>query len=184
MKKGFKSIFLVIFAVLLLMTGCNKNDDPNANFKNPKKIEYKTKKGTIQLTYDDDGTYEVTKNDPYVTLRNRDSKFRIDMDYEDSTVEQQEKTIENFGKDTENYTIIKNVNFNGYKGNVMISKKYATANVYLYLDENSDIISNIKVSAIMTSDVTDALDKGKKAEDILYNQEKVQQILKTVKYIK
>ena len=66
----------------------------------------------------------------------------------------------------------------------MVSKNYTTANVYLYLDKDNDIISNIKVSPVKTSDAEKELNNGKKAEDVLYNQEKVMQILKTVKYVK
>lgn len=185
MKKSL-SLLLVLFLAITVfaVTGCTKKNDPTASFKNPKTIKYKTDKGTIELTYDDDGTYEVVKNDPYVTLKNSDGNFRIDMDYSNNTVEGQKKTMDNFAKDTENYKVFKNVSFNGYDGNVMVSKKWATTNVYLNLDKENDIVSNIKVSPVMSSKATEKLESGKKAEDVLYKQAKVQQILKTVKYTK
>ncbi len=186
MRQCLKTLLVALILLFGVgsLTGCNKKNDPTAGFKNPKIIEYKTEKGTIQLTYDDDGSYEVTENDPYVILKNADNNFRIDIDYSNNTVKQQETAKENFAKDTKNYTVIKNVELNGYEGYTMVSKNYTTANVYLYLDKDNDIISNIKVSPVKTSDAEKELNNGKKAEDVLYNQEKVMQILKTVKYVK
>ena len=185
MKKIFKTLLitLILFIGVVIISGCDKKDDPTKNFKNPKTIEYKTEKGTIKLTYDDDGTYEVDKNDPYVILKNKDDNFRIDIDYSNNTVKQQESSKENFKKD-KNYTIIDGLDFNGYKGYAMVQNQYTTTNVYLVLDEEEDIISNIKVSPVMTSIVTEKLDKGTKPEKVLYYNEKVQQILKTVEYEK
>lgn len=178
MKKYIKILsILVLFAAIFVVTGCN-NNDPTKDFKNPKTIEYKTDKGTMKLTYDDDGTYEVVKNDPYVTLKNKDANFRIDMDYSSNTVKQQETAKENFKKD-KNYTIIDNLKYRDYEGYAMIQNEYGTANVYLTLDKDNDIISNIKVSAVITKDFG-----SKKPEDVYFNQEKVQQILKTVQYEK
>ena len=181
MKKGLKTLLVcaLVFTVFV-STGCEK--DPAASFKNPKTIEYKTEKGTTKLTYDDDGTYEEVKSGNYITLKNKDGNFRIDIDYAKSTVEEQEKTKENFSKST-NHTII-DVELNKYKGYVMIDKKYTTAIAYLYLDKENDVVSYIKVSPIMTSNALKELENGTKAEDVLYNQEKVQQILKTVKFEK
>ena len=182
MKKHFKLLLvLVMVATVFVAAGCS--NDPAAKFKNPKTIEYKTEKGTIQLTYDDDGTYEVDKNDPYVVLKNKDANFRIDMDFSNNTVKEQETSKANFKKD-KNYTITDNLKFNGYSGYAMTQNQYTTTNIYLVLDEKNDIVSNIKVSPVMTSTATEELDKGTKPVDVLFNQEKVQQILKTVKYVK
>lgn len=185
LKKYYKTLLftLVLFIGIIGITGCNKKNDPTAGFKNPKTIEYKTDKGTTKLTYDDDGTYEVDKNDPYVILKNKDSNFRIDIDYSNNTVKQEEVSKENFKKNSK-YTIIDNLDLNGYKGYAMIQNQYTTANIYLVLDEENDIVSNIKVSPVITSEATKELDKGTKPENVLYNQEKVQQILKTVQYEK
>lgn len=184
MKRNFKLLLVFILSIsLLIVTGCEKKNDPTAGFKNPKTIQYKTEKGTLTLTYDDDGTYEVEKNNPYVILKNKEANFRIDMDYSNNTVKQQQTSKENFKKDKK-YTIIDNLEFNGYKGYAMIQNEYTTTNVYLTLDEESEVISNIKVSPVMTSEATKKLDKGTKPEDVLFNQKKVQQILKTVTYKK
>lgn len=182
-KKITKSLLftLILFIGVLTITGCKK--DPTANFKNPKTIEYTTSKGTIKLTYDDDGSYTVDKNDPYVILKNKEKNFRIDIDYSNSTVKQQETTKENFKKDKD-YKIIDDLEYNGYKGYVMIQKEYTTANLYLVLDEENDIVSNIKVSPVMTSEAIKELDKGTKPEDVLFNQSTVQEILNTVQYEK
>ena len=118
MKKGLKRLVLlfVLLVGVLALTGCE--EDPTKGFKNPKTIEYKTEKGTIQLTYDDDGTYEVETNDPYVVLKNKENNFRIDMDYSNNTVEQQNTSKENFKKD-KNYTITDNLEYRHYKGYAM-----------------------------------------------------------------
>ena len=182
MKKYMKLLLVVVLAVALVaVTGCDK--DPAASFKNPKTIKYTTDKGTISLTYDDDGSFEVDENDPYVVLKNKGKNFRIDMDFSNSTVKEQETTRDNFKKDKD-YLIIENLEYRGYKGYAMVQKEYTTTNLYLVLDEANDIVSNIKVSPVMTSTATDELEKGKKPEDVLFNQETVQQILKTVKYEK
>ena len=182
MKKNLKALIaLVLVFTVFVCTGCEK--DPASSFKNPKTIEYKTEKGTTKLTYDDDGTYEEEKSGNYVILRNRDNNFRIDIDYAKNTVKQQESAKENFAKNS-NYTIIDNVEFNKYKGYIMIDNRYTTAIAYLYLDKENDVVSYIKVSPIKSTDAMKEVENGKKAEEVLYNQEKVQQILKTVKYEK
>jgi len=182
MKKYIKLFLILVVAVsVIALTGCEQ--DPAAKFKNPKTISYKTEKGTISLTYDDDGTFEVDKNDPYVILKNKDKNFRIDMDFSDNTVKEQQTSKENFAKDKK-YTITDNLEYRGYKGYAMTQNEYTTTNLYLVLDEENDIVSNIKVSPVITSDATAELDKGTKPEDVLFNQETVQQILKTVKYEK
>lgn len=184
MKNSVKLLLTIILMVLVVnATGCGKKNDPTASFKNPKTIEYKTDKGTIKLTYDDDGTYDVEKNDPYVILRNRDNNFRIDMDFSSDTVKEQEKSKEYIKNDSK-YTIIDNLDFNGYKGYAMVQNTYTTTNLYLVLDEENDIVSNIKVSPVITNDATKKLEDGTKPEDVLYNQKKVQQILKTIQYEK
>jgi len=183
MNKRFKLLaVLLLFVGLFVITGC-KNDDPTKNFKNPKSISYTTTKGTIKLTYDDDGTYEVVKNDPYVTLKNKDENFRVDIDYNNNTIEQIKKTKEAWKKD-KRYTIIDNVKYGIYEGFVQIDNTYATAILYLYLDEESDVLSYIKVSPVMSSPAEEEIKNGKKPEDVFYNNEKVQQILKTVQYDK
>ena len=137
-------LLLVLFVGIIFMTGCSKKNDPTAGFKNLKSIEYKTDKGKITLWYDDDGTYEVVKNDPYVTLKNADGNFRVDIDYSKNTTKSQEISKTNFAKD-KNYTIIDNVKFRDYDGYIMIDNRYATAIAYLYLDKENDII-NVKIN--------------------------------------
>ena len=182
--KRFKTLLLilVLFVGLITVTGCDKLKNPAAGFKNPRSITYKSEKGTLKLTYDDDGTYEVIKNDPHETLKNKNANFRIDMEFSNNTLKQQETAKANFKKD-KRYTII-DVEFNGYKGYAMVQNEFTTTNIYLTLDEKSEVISNIKVSPVMTNDAVKKLDSGTKPEDVLFNQEKVQKILKTVQYEK
>ena len=182
--KNYKKtlLFLILFIGLTTITGCIKRN-PTAKFKNPKTIEYKTDKGSIKLSYDDDGTYEVYKNIPYIVLKNKDSNFRIDIDYSNNTIKQQEESKKLFKKNSK-YLIIDNIKFNGYKGYAMVQKQYTTTNIYLVLDKKNNIISNIKVSPVITSNAIKELNKKTKPEDVLYKQEKVQQILKTIQYKK
>lgn len=184
MKKSLKTLLLVVLVgTILTATGCNKKDETTANFKNPKTIQYKTEKGTIKLTYDDGGNYEVIKNSPYVILKNSSNNFRIDTDFSKNTVKEQEKSKETFSK-IKNYKILDNIKFGEYEGYIQIDNKFATAIVYLYLDKEKDVISYIKINPVNTNDAIKEIDSGKKAEDVLYKQEKVQQILKTIKYEK
>lgn len=176
MKRYFKYIFILVL-YLLLVTGC----DNKSNFKNPKVIEYKSDKGSIQLTYDNDGKYREETSGDYKILLNKDNNFRIDMYFMNNTTKkQQEESKKSFSKSSK-YTII-DVNIGGYDGYALIDNKYTTAIVYLYLDK--DVISYIKISPIKTIEAIKELEKGKKSEDVLYNQKKIQSILKTIKYTK
>lgn len=173
--KKYLYIFILVFS-LLLVTGCGKN-----NFKNPKEIKYTSDKGSIQLTYDDNGKYVEEASGEYKILKNKDNNFRIDFYFvNNTTIKEQKKVKENFSK-SKKYTVI-DVNIGGYDGYTLIDNKYATAIVYLYFDE--DVVSYIKISPIKTIDVIKELEKGKKSEDVLYNKENIQSILKTIKYTK
>ena len=180
MKNSFKLLLILLVSVLII-AGCEKN--PTASFKNPKEIEYNTDKGSIILTYDDNGNYEEETSGYYKILKNRKENFRIDMDYAKSTVKQQKTAMKNFDK-LDRYTVIKDVKFGKYSGDVLIDDKYTTAILYLYFDKKNNIISYIKISPLRTNDAMKEIEKGSKAENVLYNKEEVQKILKTIKYVK
>ena len=58
-------------------------------------------------------------------------------------------------------------------------------NKTIYNKDFINIIKNINCQTpVMTNDATEKVKNGTKAVDVLFNQEKVQQILKTVKYVK
>ncbi len=178
MKRKILKIF-VLFIGLVLITGCNKNNEKN-NFKNPKTIFYEDIQGKIQLTYEDDGTFTYSKSEN--TLKNEKENFRISLSFGTNTIEDQEKIKEKTSKDA--YDIIDKVKFNGYEGYVAIDKKYATATVILYIDKKEDTVILIKVSPMQSLKAQEKINKGKKPKEVIYQLDNVQKILNTVKYEK
>lgn len=180
MKRTFKLIALVLaFVLVFTVTGCDNNS--SSKFKNPKDVTISRNKAKVTFTYDDDGKYDVNKVDKRETIiSNSDRGFRIDFMFGNESIDEQEKTKGYFKKD-DTYLVLENIEFGGYKGYVSIHKEYATADVYLYLDEKRDVVVDIRVSTTKTSEVEKAL-KTTEVEDVLYNKEEVQDILKTIKY--
>ena len=182
MKKLKKVLLiLVLFVGLFIFAGCEK--DPAKDFKNPKEITVKGDKGNAIVTYDDDGSYEEDESGNEKILKSSDNGFRLSLEFQTLTVSDAKTRESNFKKDS-NYTVISDVEYRGSKGFVIVNNKYADAQVYLYLDEENDVVFLVKVGPMRTNEVLDEIAKGKKPEDILYKNETVQQILKTVKYEK
>ena len=182
MKKNIKVILIILLIPLLIFTtGCNKDNQKN---KNHQVVEYKTDKGIIQLTYKDNGDYSLINSKTYVSIKNNKKNIRIDIDLSKNTIKQQENAKKTLDIAYDNYQIIDNIKFNNYKGYATISNKNIIAHVYLYLDEKEDVVSNIIISPIKKSITEKEIESGKKIEDILYNNEEVQEILNTIKYIK
>lgn len=182
MKKAFKYLVLVLVVSLVFtVTGCDNN--PRNRFENPKDVTISKNGAKITFSYDDDGKYDVNKVDKSETIiSNSNKKFRIDFMYGHESTSEQKKTMGYFKKD-KNYVVLDDIEFNGYKGYVCISKSYGTADVYLYIDEPKNVVANVRISTTKTSEVEKEL-KKKKPEDVLYNKEDVQNILKTVTYNK
>ena len=178
MKKNIKIILsvFVLLAGLFVVTGCEK--DPTKDFKNPKTIILKGDKGTLEVTYDDDGTYEENN---YAAgggkiLRNSDKNFRFGIEFVNKTIKEMEQTKENLGKDKTREVI--DVEYRKNKGFVAIDQTWGTADVYLYVDEANDVIVNLRVSP----NTSEKMKSAKEAKELIYGQETVQQILRTVKY--
>ena len=180
MKKINLLLVAILFVGLFAFTGCK--EDPTKDFKNPKTITVE-KKGTTKITYDDDGTYEEDTSYDAKVLKNKEKDFRLYFEYADLTTKDAKTRMENFSKD-KNYKVIKDVEFNGYKGFVLIQKEYGTTQVYLYLDEANDVVFTIQISPMNSSDYENGLKDGTNPEDALYKKDKVQEILKTITYEK
>lgn len=180
--KKFNILLVAIFLVgILSLTGCK--NDPTKDFKNPKTISLKTSKGTTNISYDDDGSYEEAESTDSKILKNSDNNFRITFEYKDLTVKDAKTRESNFKKD-KNYKVISDVEFNGYKGFVLVDKRYASSQVYLYLDEEKNVVLSAQVSPMKTTETEEELKKASNPEDVLYNKKQVQQILKTITYTK
>ncbi len=178
MKKNIK-IILAVFVLLVglfAVTGCEK--DPTKGFKNPKTITLKGKKGTLEVTYDDDGSYEesdYSSGDGKI-LKNADKNFRFGIEFLNKTVKELEQTKGYLKKDSKREVL--DVEYRKYKGFVAIDQDWGTADVYLYLDEENDVTVNLRVSPNRSERVKNA----KEAKDLIFGQETVQEILRTVKY--
>ena len=181
MKRTFKYFTLALLVVFVfIITGCN-SDDPTSNFKNPKDLSITKNKTEVSITYDDDGTYRVNKvNKSDKVLISSKKEFRIELMYGTQNVKQQKK-YKKYAANDKNYNVIDNVEYGKYKGYVSISRKYATADLFLYLDKNT--VTNIRISTTKSSKVEKAL-KTKEAQDVLYNRQEIQDILNTIKYKK
>ena len=178
-----KKLNILLIAALVLgvfaLTGCK--EDPTKNFKNPKEIKVKSSKGETVITYDDDGNYETETYGDEKLLKNSEDDFRITFRYATDTLKQVKDKETNFKKD-KNWKVISDLEFNGYKGFALISKSNASAEVYVILDEDSEAVLRVNVSHVKSHDYDKEI-KNDPAE-LLYNKEKVQQTLKTVKYSK
>lgn len=183
MKKLNLLLITVLLVGLVAITGCDKKNDPTKDFKNPKTITVDTNKGITKITYDDDGTYEEDESGDEKILKNSDGNFRFSFEYQDLTSKEADNRKNNFSKD-KNYKVLSDVEFNGYKGFVIVDKTWATSQVYLYLDEENDVIFLAKVSPTKSNETAEALKTAKNPEDVLYNLDKVQQTLKTITYSK
>ncbi len=178
-KLSLLVVLLLVFGVFVV--GCD--EDPTKNFKNPKEIKLKGDKGTTVVTYDDDGNYELQTYGNGKILLNSDENFRIDFEYTTDTLKQVNDKVKNFKKD-KNWKVVENLKFRGYKAFSLVNKTYATAETYIYLDEDNEVILKAKISPTKTLETEKEIKKTKNIEDVLLNKDKVQQTLKTIKYTK
>lgn len=178
MKKILKSLLLITI-ILIISTGCNKKDPTTKDFKNPKTISFEEEKGKIELSYDDNGNYE---EQDYVSgkagkiLKNKENNFRMAIEFYEQSSRELEKTKKLL--EDSNNRIIFDVEFRNMKGFALISKTDGTTDIYLYANKKSDVIVNIRISSIEKRDLKNVKDM----KEVLFNQEEVQQILKTIKY--
>ena len=177
MKKILKTLFILTI-IIVISAGCEKKDPLLKNFKNPKTIEFESDKGKIEISYDDDGNYEeqdYTSEKPGKILKNKEENFRIALEFYEQSSKELDKT-KNLLEQANSRKIF-DVEFRGIKGFASISKQDGTTDIFLYAYHKNDIIINIRISSLEKREITE-----NNVEDILYNNEKVQQILKTIKY--
>lgn len=174
-----KNIIVLLTLFMIIITGCTKEKN-ELNFKNPKTLSFKDTQGQITLTYEDDGTFEYIESEN--VLKNEKENFRYALSFGTNTIEQQEKIKEKMNKDS--YEIIDKVKFNGYEGYVAIDKKYATATVILYVDKKEDVTALIKISPVQSIKSEEKIKNGKDPKEVIYNLDKVQKTLKSIKYEK
>ncbi len=176
MKKTLLLI-LTLFVGLVAITGCRMN--PTSGLKNPKDITLSGKHGKTIISYSDDGTYDFDKETK--VLRNEKAGFRMTFYYSTNTSKQQEQ-VHKAMKNTKNYTVIDNVEYNGYKGYASIDEKYGTAQVFLYVDKKKDVIYIVQISPLHSLETQKKIKSGTSPKKVLYGLDKVQQSLKTVRY--
>ena len=191
-KSATKIIFAIVLVVgIFTLTGCGKKKaetkkeetKASSKFKNPKAIKLESDKGTVEVTYEDDGSIEESSAGSDQILKNADQNFRIFFEYGKKDVESQEKQKENYKK-SESYDVIEDVKFGGYEGFAAVDKKYGTTQVFLYLDKENNVILVAKVSPVQSAKAAEAVESAKSAADVLYNLDDVQEILETITYKK
>ena len=102
--------------------------------------------------------------------------------YGNQSIKKQKKSMKYANADGR-LLVINNIEFNGYNGYVSINRKYGTADVYLYMDEDTNTVINIRISTTDTTEILKEL-KDNNPEEVLYEQDYIQNILKTIKYKK
>ena len=181
-KNGIK--ILVLLVLSLSLTGCF------GRMKNPKTVEVIKGANKMEVTYPDNKDNELMTVGNTQIIKNAKLNYKIICGFENRTIKEQNEQRKRLEKG--NSTIIKDVNFNGYKGYAQISKITGSSQVYLYVNKKDDVVFSAKLSSVdLDMRISELLDKktgqikkGKKAEDSLYNIKEVQEILKTVKYSK
>ena len=177
MKKALLLV-LILFVGLVAVTGCMKKD-PTKDFKNPKTITVKGDEGKTLISYDDSGSYKFDKETK--VLRNEKKGFRMTFYYSTNTTKQQEEVHKKM-KDVKNYTVIDDVEYNGYKGYASIDNKYGTTQVFLYEDKKKDVIFIVQISPLHSLETQKKIKNGTSPKKVLYGIDDVQKILKTVEY--
>ncbi len=174
-----KKTIIALFIITTIISGCSKKDPLLKNLENPKTIELETEKGKIEISYDDDGNYEeqdYTSEKKGKILKNKEENFRIALEFYEQTNKELEKT-KNLLEQANSRKIF-DVEFRKINGFASISKE-GTTDLFLYADKKNNIIINIRISQLDNKEITE-----QNVEDILFNNEKIQQILSTIKYTK
>ena len=184
---------LVLVAFVFTAAGCgSKKDDSKAesntasksSFKNGKEVvATKGDKGTVKVTYENDGSFEESTAGDSIVLRNPDGNFRMYFEFTTRNIATLEKLIESYKK-SDSWVVTEDLKFGGYKGFAFTGANTGTTEVYLIIDKEKEIVLDAKVSPVMTSKATEAIKGGTKAVDVLYGQDKVQQVLKSITYTK
>lgn len=174
MKKRLLLV-LVLLVGIFSLTGCKEKE---IKFKNAKTFSVNGEKGIISVQYDDDGTYELI--DDGKVLKNTEGNFRYSFEFGKNKIEQQEKIKEAMKKRESYY--IEDVEYGGYKGYIVVDKNYASTQVILYADTGNDTILLLKISPVQSLEANKKIKEGVEPKDVLFNQEKVQKSLKTIKY--
>ncbi len=175
MKKIVKSLFVVmiLFASLLVVTGCGK-DEGGAK----KTITVDGKKGKMEIAYSkDDFEYDGKK-----FLTNSNENYNVRFNFGKNTVAKQEKVKV---KDAANksYSVL-DVKYNDYEGYAVINKNQAIVQVVLYVDKENDVVFLLKATPVDADKAKSEISKGTSADNLIYNLDSFQQILKDLKYTK
>ena len=181
-KNGIKILVLLVLA--LSLTGCF------GKMKNPKTVDVIKGTNKMEITFPDNKDNELMTVGSTQIIKNAKLNYKIICSFENRTIKEQNEQRKRLEKG--NSTIIKDVNFNGYKGYAQISKITGSSQIYLYVNKKDDVVFSAKLSSVdldkrineLLDKKTGQLKKGKKAEDALFNVKEVQEILKTVKYSK
>ncbi|MBQ2640263.1 MAG: hypothetical protein IJF92_05860 [Bacilli bacterium] len=183
MKKSFKILTIVLVLIVIGIIALCIKYTLSLRFKNPKTITINKDNTKVSLTYDDDGKYNINKIDKSeIILKNSSKKFRIDFMYGYQSIKKQKKAMKYAEKDNR-LLVIEDVEFHGYKGYASINRKYGTVDIYLYLDEKSDVYVNIRIDTTDTKEILKEL-KKRDPDKVLYKKSYIQKILRTIKYKK
>lgn len=179
MKNKKNIILLIIF--LLVIIGVvfifkYKNDIFN---KNKEKIEYSSEKGKVTLYYDKDIPLEISEINNKKVLKNRTDKYKISLEFKDSTFENQKKLQEKIK--TLNSFVVEDIKINKYEGFVQTDKRHMNSNIYLYLDESNDAILLVKLYSLNRLNPDE---NNYNKDNLLYNRNDIKNILKTISYSK
>ena len=179
-KKIIGLLFLLL-GVVFFVTGCEEKD-PSKHFKNPVTVSTEENEKVVELTYDDDGTYEVSdfSNDEkgkIIKCEEINSRLSFNLQQES---EKRLKTLRKNQEKLKNKKVI-DVKYGKLNGFASIDLIQGNTDIYLYTGDEKTTIK-IAVSPINVLQSTKEIKGGTEAQDVLYNQKKIQQTLKTIKY--
>jgi len=180
MKKIAKSILIIVlFVGVFLVTGCGKKETPK--FDNPKTVTIEGEKGKVEVTYEDNGTFEFNDGEEKI-LKNTEGNYAFTFSFSPNTIAKQEKLKERNAK-ADGFTV-EDVTYNGYKGYAVINETQAITQVVLYTDVLNEVIFIAKAKPINNTNARNTIKNGANPKDVIYNREEVQNMLNSIKYVK
>lgn len=165
-----KKIILLLI-IMLLIVGCGRKKEYKID--NSKDDYVTTDKGNINFTYDEK-KFNVTILGDNRLLKNEKDNYKLYLASSTNNVVRQELEKVSYASDTE-YNL-KEIKINKYEGYVQFGKKVTVANIYLYIDKESDVILYVSISEIKNS-------KKVSGED-LYKNKDIQALLHSIKFDK
>ena len=161
--------FIISLIVLLSLTGC-------VNKKDYKMIEIRSNNMITTVKYDKN-KFEATKYNNGMLLKNYKNNFRMSFEYLNITDKKTQKK-ESF-KRSKNFKIVDNIKINKFKGYAVIDKLYGNVQLFLTKKKTNKVLY-INITPIKIDDTKKYI-KHKNNYKVLYNNQEVNNVLKSIR---